>query len=152
MKAFGTLARALLVLGLSLLTCSCSKSPPPVTEVEGTLLLNEQPLPNALVQFMPETSDFGAEVNSTAVTDDKGHFTLTCAVKNQPGAVVGKHRVVVTEASPPADIRRQQDKVGEYQNKLKNRPIPPLYSNYSDTTLRVEVTAGQKDYTVKMTR
>src|SRR5438105_3770282 len=55
----------------------CAKVPPPVTEVEGVVLLNDQPLPQAQIEFVPDLKDFGAELNSTAVTDEKGRFTLT---------------------------------------------------------------------------
>ena len=42
-------------LGLAaLLACGCGRSPPPLTEVEGTVLLNDKPLAQALVRFIPE--------------------------------------------------------------------------------------------------
>jgi hypothetical protein len=150
MSAFGKWWRVLVVLGIAAL--GCAKTPPPVTTVEGTVLLDGKPLPFAMVQFMPDTADFGAELNSTGVTDEMGHFTLTCTRQNEPGAVVGKHRVVVIEGPVPGDIRRNQDKAAEYQNKLKNRPIPAAYGTFSQTPIIIEVTADKKDYTVKMTR
>jgi hypothetical protein len=150
MSAFGKWSRVLLVLGIA--AVGCRKTPPPLTTVEGTVLLDGKPLPFAMVQFMPETSDFGAELNSTGVSDEMGHFTLTCNRQNEPGAVVGKHRVVVIEGPVPGDIRRNQDKAAEYLAKLKNRPIPVNYATYSQTPLIIDVTADQKEYTVKMTR
>src|SRR5206468_6769755 len=87
------LGMAAVVLALS----GCAKGPPPVTEVSGVVLLEGQPLPQAKVEFIPELSNFGAEMNSTAITDDQGRFTLTCAYKQQSGAVVGKHHVLVSE-------------------------------------------------------
>ena len=128
-----------------LLAAGCAKSPPVVTDVEGTLLLNDQPLANAQVQFMPELTGFGAEMNSTAITDDKGQFHLTTG-RGDAGAVVGKHRVVVTEAPLPPSMRGQdqqsQEKMSAYLAKLKNRPIPTGYGSYSQTPLFVEVTAA----------
>jgi hypothetical protein len=147
-----TFPRGLLLVGLALAFCGCAKSPPPVTEVEGTVLLNNEPLANALVQFMPETGNFGAEANSTGVTNEQGHFTLTCNLQNQSGAIVGKHRVLVTEAPPPAAIRRQQEKAAEFQAKLKNRPIPSKYGSFAQTPLSVEVKPEQKSYTIELTR
>jgi hypothetical protein len=120
--------------------------------VEGTVLLDGKPLPHARVEFMPETSDFGAELNSSGVTDDQGHFTLTCTRGNESGAVVGKHHVVVSEGPVPGEIRRNQEKAVEFQAKLKNRPIPAIYGTYSDTPITLEVTTAQKDYTVKLQR
>ena len=145
MKRFAPL---LFLVAFSVL--GCSKTPPPLTPVEGTILLDGKPLPHATVQFWPITSDFGPELNSTGITDDQGHFTLTCTRGNAPGAVVGQHKVVIMEGPVPGEIRRNQEKVVEFQNKLKNRPIPPIYGTFSDTTLTVEVTTGQKDYSLKL--
>lgn len=147
-------------LGLVLLGCltvcinGCGpKVPPPVTVVEGKLLLDDKPLPFAQIDFVPETSDFGAELNSSATTDAEGNFTLALA-DGRAGAVVGPHRVTVMEGSPPKELRSQeaQEKLGEYMKKLVNRPIPEVYGSYGKTPLRVEVTGGQKSYVVKMKR
>jgi hypothetical protein len=90
------------------------------------------------------------------VTDDKGHFILTCAYQSQPGAVVGSHRVVVTDAPVPRELRGQsaqaQAKLAQYQAGLKNRPIPAVYGNVGQTPLRIEVKADQKTYAVNLTR
>src|SRR5690349_16497067 len=94
-----------LCLPLVLLTCGCGEAPPRLTEVEGTVLLNEKPLPKALVRFVPEANGPGASLIATGITDDKGHFRLTCDMKNEPGACVGKNRVVVVDAPPPAEAR-----------------------------------------------
>jgi hypothetical protein len=141
---------------LAALAGGCAKVPPPLTEAGGVVLLDGQPLPNARVEFVPELADFGAEMNSAGVTDDKGRFQLTCSEKQQPGAVVGKHRVVVMEAPVPAEFRNSGQKAqaahAEYLARQKNRPIPADYGNASKTPLRVEVTRGQRDYTLKLTR
>src|SRR2546430_4075730 len=46
-----------------------------MTKVKGVVLLNDKPLPNAHVEFVPEVANFGAELNSTGATDEKGQFT-----------------------------------------------------------------------------
>ncbi len=141
---------------LAVLAGGCAKTPPPVTDVGGIVLLDGQPLPNARVEFIPQLADFGAELNSGGVTDEKGRFRLTCSEKQQPGAVVGKHRVLVTEAPVPAEFRNPSQKAqaayAEYLARQKNRPIPAAYGNVSKTPLAVEVTPGQRDYTLKLTR
>jgi len=139
-----------------LATAGCAKTPPSVTEVEGVLLLDKKPLPNAQIEFVPELKDFGAEMNSLAVTDDKGFFRLTCHYKSQAGAVVGTHRVVVSEAPTPAEMRgmdgASQAKYAEYRARLKNRPIPDVYSTAGRTPLRVEVKPDQKTYEIELSR
>jgi hypothetical protein len=148
-------ARALLalpVVAVVLALTSCTKSPPAVTEVEGVVLLDNQPLAHAQVEFMPESADFGSQINSTAVTDEMGRFRLTCNWQGQPGAVIGKHHVVVTEVAPPGESRGERMKAAAAQAKQKNRPIPPIYSNYSKTPLIVDVTAEKKDYPLNLKR
>ncbi len=143
-------------LGVVVVLTGCAKTPPPVTEAAGTVLLDNRPLPHALVEFVPELADFGAEMNSTAITDDQGRFTLTCAYKSQPGAVVGKHRVLVTEAPTPGEFRRQdeqaQARYAQHLAKLKNRPIPPVYGSIGQTPLLVEVKGDQKTYDLYLSR
>lgn len=145
-----------LVLLLLPLAGGCAPTPPPMTPVEGVVLLDGEPLPSALVEFAPDLEQFGAEMNSSGITDEKGQFQLTCLLKSEPGAVIGKHRVVVTDAPPPAGARgpsqTAQQKMREYQKSLKNRPIPKVYSAIGSTPLTVEVTADQKVYTLKLTR
>jgi hypothetical protein len=143
-------------LAVTLAGSGCAKTPPPVTEVSGVVLLNGKPLPHAKVEFVPELSDFGAEMNSTAITDEQGRFTLTCAHESQPGAVVGKHHVLVSEAPTPAQFRRQDAKtMAEYQKykaRLKNRPIPPAYGDLGKKRIVIEVTTDQKTYEIKLKR
>jgi hypothetical protein len=144
-----------LVLAGCLALSGCKKSPPPVVEVSGRVMLNGKPLPHAEVQFVPELKDFGAEVNSAGVTDEKGEFTLTCALKSQPGAVVGTHRVLVLE-STPEDARgmdaASQTRLARHQASLANRPIPPDYGNFAKTPVRVSVEKGKKTYEIELKR
>jgi hypothetical protein len=145
-----------LALCVALALSGCRKVPPPVTEAEGTVLLDGKPLPQAQVEFVPELRNFGAEMNSTGVTDDQGHFQLTCTYNQQAGAAVGKHHVLVMEAPVPADMRgmdaRSQAKLAQYQAKLKNRPIPDPYGTLGRTPLVVDVKAGEKTYDLQLKR
>jgi hypothetical protein len=147
---------ALAILGVAFTLSGCQKVPPPVTEADGTVLLDGKPLPQAHVEFVPELRHFGAEMNSTAVTDDAGHFHLTCSFNQQPGAVVAKHHVIVMEAPTPAEYRGQDERaqtgLAQYYAKLKNRPIPEKYGTLSTTPLVVEVKAGQSTYNLDLTR
>jgi hypothetical protein len=122
--------------------------------VKGTVLLNGQPLPKATVQFVPQRSDLGAEFTSTAVTDDKGAFTLTCGYRDLPGAAVGQHTVVITEAPLPDEMRNTRDhrEIERYQANLSNRPIPPKYNLVSESPLKIEIKQGQEDVKLELTR
>jgi hypothetical protein len=147
----GTLALTVLALG------GCNKvRPPTLTEVEGTVLLDGKPLPNAQVEFQPDLPKFRAEYNSYATTDDNGHFQMVCAHMQTPGAAIGKHRVLVSEPPAPKEFRgmdgESQERYARYVDGLKNRPIPPQYGAANTTPLNIEVKAGQKTYDINLSR
>lgn len=150
------LTRIGLALGLTAvaLAAGCAKRLPPVVPVEGTVLVDGKPLPKAVVTFMPLLDEFGAESNSTAVTDENGRFVLTCRYNDLPGAVVGRHVVFVNEPPLPAELRKSQDSrlVDTYRAKLGNRPIPPQYTSATASPLRQEVKAGAGPITIELTR
>src|SRR5262245_7032238 len=68
-----------------------------VVPVSGVVTLNGKPLANAHVVFQPEASGgkSAVGVGSYAITDASGGYTLKLSDTDQPGAVVGKHRVEV---------------------------------------------------------
>ena len=120
--------------------------------VEGTVKLDGTPLAGVGVQFIPE----GAErlPTSNDITDDQGHYKLTSA-DGKPGAVIGKHRVVIhagrggtrrddPQASPPPE--------GEPAGRggKKNPPIPAKYTLPNKTDLEVEVTPDEHDYPLNL--
>jgi len=148
-----TRAAGLAALAALLTATGCKPTPPPVVPAEGTVYLDGQPLPFAQIDFIPELKDFGAEMNSTAVSDENGKFVLKSAYQQQSGAAVATHRVLVTEFVPD-DMRSMgaQGKLAAYQAKLKNRPIPDVYAVYIRTPLTVEVKPGQTTYDLQLTR
>src|SRR5215472_14241829 len=100
MKCLRSLTCAVSVL-TALAISGCAKSPPPVTEAEGIVYLNGEPLPHAQIQFVPDLKHFGSDYNSSGVSDAQGRFQLKCAKKGQPGAVIATHWVVVTDGPAP---------------------------------------------------
>ena len=140
---------------VAILAAGCSPKMPPVVPASGTVYLDGQPLPLARVEFVPDLKHFGAESNSTAVTDEEGRFTLTCNHEQKSGAVVAMHRVLVIEHIPD-DLRgvsaKAQERLAQYQSRLKNRPIPEEYAIVSRTPITVEVKQGQHTYDIHLTR
>jgi hypothetical protein len=140
---------------MGLLPAGCSPKLPPIVPVSGTVYLDGQPLPLAQVEFVPELKHFGAESNSSAITDEQGHFSLVCVYEQKPGAVVATHRVVVTEHIPE-DMRgmnaQAQQRLSQHLAALKNRPIPDQYSTVSRTPATVEVKQNQDTYDIYLTR
>jgi hypothetical protein len=105
-----------------------------LAEVSGTVKFDGKPLPGVVVTFYPEVEkEQPALPRSRATTDASGRYTLTCVELDKPGAVVGKHRVVVSwPVRPGADRLKHPDPF----------PIPAVYTVASATPLEKDVAAG----------
>jgi hypothetical protein len=73
---------------------------PPLGRVTGVVTLNDQPLPGAMVTFIPlvdpkKNSKAEQTGNSVGMTDQQGKFSLQYSAETL-GAVVGKHYVKIT--------------------------------------------------------
>ena len=128
-------------LFVSLVGCNNSKFE--FAKVEGRVLLDGSPVPEAKVVFMPtsQTSDGEAGPYSMGVTDAEGVFTLN-SVEKKPhaGAVVGPHKIIVS-------TKRSHLAPDSLDVEIIDSPetIPPQYSHYKKTTLQFEVPSGGTD-------
>jgi hypothetical protein len=153
------------LIATALLLCAgCNKGPSDLGLVEGQVLMDGKPLNNIQVTFTPDTGQGTYGPNSSAITDENGHFKLICEdKKRKPGAVIGNHRVTLvdmgaaptsSEDSHSSNQKKmlKQDQGNKKQNPLKpdlagQREKPRLGSSYSDpsnTPLKKEVKAGSQ--------
>ncbi|MEQ1826163.1 MAG: hypothetical protein ABL921_09455 [Pirellula sp.] len=66
--------------------------------MEGTITLDDKPLPDIRVQFQPQaTGDESPLVGSYGLTDAQGKFTLKLSDSNLEGALIGKHVVTLSD-------------------------------------------------------
>jgi hypothetical protein len=142
----GIFPRTLLCLSLFSLGVAaggCQRGPT-FTEVGGTVKLNGKALSGVMVQFLPEPETGGsAGPRSTAVTDEEGRYTLATD-DGQPGAVVGNHRVLVSDIidSQPTDVnKKRKDRMDANVplHKVPKSRVPKRYEEANNTPLRVEV-------------
>src|SRR5262245_17926586 len=92
-KSLGT--RFTFVIIVFALASGCSGTNWAMNElVDGTAKLDGKPVTNAVVEFVPIADAKKQPPISRGTTDDKGHFVLSCDNK-KPGAVIGKHTVLV---------------------------------------------------------
>jgi hypothetical protein len=111
-----------------------------VAEVSGTLKVQGAPADKVRLQFIPQEVQGRTGPFSTGETDSQGKFTLTLVeksadeVKTSPGAVVGRHRVVLT------DLRLAESSTG------KGVPIrfDQKYSQIGGSPLFQEVKPGKQ--------
>jgi hypothetical protein len=85
---------AAVALAVLALVAGCGKSDrPPLGKVSGTVTLDGQPLPEALVLFTPD----GPGRTSQGVTDASGRYSVTY-LRDIVGANLGRHMVRITTA------------------------------------------------------
>jgi hypothetical protein len=139
----------LLGLGCFILAgCGAPKPPPFAEKVEGTLMMGKIPLVNVRVQFVPQDTSRGQLTISSATTDEKGFFSLKRDDNGKPGAVIGKHKVVLI-AGRPAGSGSRDDDAGS-RPIVAAPPIPPSYANVGLTPLEIEVTPNKTDYPLRV--
>jgi len=112
-----------------------------IAPVSGTVTLDGQPYPNAIVSFQPIGTRANIEPGrgSVGVTDEQGRFTLRYDGSGRSGAMVGKHRVrICTDLG--SEPEPGEDKPAPPQGKRLVEPIPAEWHEFS--TKEFDVPAG----------
>jgi len=146
-----------LALAAAVLAAGCSGGPK-LTPVTGKVTMNGRPLKNVKVAFHPDPDQKATGPSSTAITDADGNFTLVCADRgNEPGAVVGHHRVILTDLDTYGDVFVGR---GDYRTEDPKGPkevpkfprFPGAYSDLSNTPFKLEVKPGMEPVTLDVKR
>ena len=90
--------------------------PPPMGNVKGTIKLDDKPLANAVVEFIPATAR-----GSSGKTDSNGVYTLMYDQATK-GAAVGEHTVKImgrTEAGTPEPVPAKFNERSELKATVK---------------------------------
>jgi hypothetical protein len=135
---------AMCLLVFLTLAVGCGQSKPPA-KVEGTLRLDEKPLDNCLVTFLPEPGEESEHLHATGLTDAQGCYRL-CRDNQREGVFVGRYRVVVQDLSVSSGMRRKDHGTVDLESK-ETGPPPPVrrsrvrqrYLSPDTTPLRIEV-------------
>jgi hypothetical protein len=130
--------RLRLLVGCALVLALGCDSKQKLAPVSGKVTLDGKPLANVMVSFQPvaKEGETVAGVGSTGKTDENGEFTLTAA-NGQKGAMVGKHRVVVSKVEEQVGTGDERPPRGGWPQKDK---IPAKYNSESKETF--DVTSG----------
>lgn len=129
-------------------------------EVEGLVTLDDKPVPEATVTFIPVQQDVG--ISATGMTDAEGKYRLTAmasgsSAQAQAGAgtmpgeyYVGVVKVILpehptsTEAAMPKEGQRPADSAMTYV-------VPQMYENPQKSGIKVTVKAGKNDIPIPLT-
>ncbi len=120
------------LLGLVLVT-GCGKQEAELIPVSGTVKIDGVLAPNILVRFMPDIIEKNTGPSSSAITNEKGEFTLKCD-DQRDGAVAGNHVVTFV------DMDEERPAQGEELTKPPR--IDSIWTTAAGGT-RVTVAAGQ---------
>ena len=143
LSAAGMLALVSFALG-----CGSAYSGPPLIPVEGTVTLDDKPLTDATVTFVPTGEGMGQ--SSFGSTDAQGRFVLKMA-EGHAGAPAGRYKVVVSKwLNPDGTVFQPSPDVAPMDSNAKES-IPPAYSDYEQTQLTAAVAAGMSPQQFKLT-
>lgn len=146
------------MLLVTLAVAGCGPKGLPTNYVEGIVTLDDQPLENALVTFIPEAPDGKVAIGNTDAT---GKYTLTSDGGGLPqkGALEGDYKVTVTKMDITAVPRPSSLEIAA---KNPNYPVemdaiqtlitPKSYSVVTTTPLKATVKKGKNDIPLKMTK
>ena len=138
-------ARALLLLGLGLVGCQKAQvSTVELARVAGKVTLDEKPLDEATLEFIPEGDTRGQ--GGAATTSGEGRFTVTTPF-GEEGLTAGTYKVVVSKLVLPKGVHfdTPPDKTLPPADSVYRELLPPRYSDSMASTLKVEVARGGTD-------
>ena len=144
-KPFSIRCRACLTDFVLILACiGCSSDLGPTGTVQGTVHLDEQPLPLVNVEFRDLVSGHGG----IGPTDDRGNYAIT----NRFGGKlpVGKYQVIVTPAAPVFTQEYSDTLDPNAPSFVPERTFPEKYSTASESGLSFEVVKGKNTYDINM--
>jgi hypothetical protein len=143
-----TAPRWLALVLLSTAVAGCSGGPR-VVPVSGKLTMYGKAIKNIKVDFHPDPDKGTTGPGSSGTTDAEGNFTLKCSATGNPaGAIVGHHRVILTDLDTFGNVwvgRAEYQAIDEKGGKMevpKKSRIPALYQDLARTPLKQEVKEG----------
>lgn len=122
--------------------CGCGESPPPgpqLLEVNGAVMMKNDPIPHADIYFMPIDNTEG--VGGLARSDDTGKFQVMYS-RGGSGLPAGTYRVAVSRrVMPDGSPVPPGDDTPEIESPAKET-LPPKYSDLNRSQLTVVVQEG----------
>jgi len=143
-------------LALAIGMAGCSRDVP-LTPVSGTVKLSGKPINNVRVDFNPDPDKGTTGRGSTGTTDDNGNFKLVYD-DGREGAVIGHHRVVLTDLEPYGTKfvgrgdYRAEDKAGQKVEVPKASRFAKHYSDLPKSPLKEEVKPGMAPVVLEVTK
>ncbi len=119
---------------LFVILSGCGSSGSPIVAVHGLVKLDGKPVPEAVVQFVPEKGR-----PSTGITDANGRYDLVYT-HDQKGALIGTHKVKITTGREKAVVE------GKVVQETVLEKIPMQYNVNSNLTAAVKTSGSAIDF------
>ena len=115
--------------------CGCRQSNSNLGTVTGTVTIDGEPISHAIVSFKPTDGR-----SSIGLTDADGVYTLGY-VRNQQGALIGNHKVVVqTDIAEKSEL---DEEAGDANSPgPRKEMLPKKYCDWAATELTATVESG----------
>ena len=138
----------------ALLLCGCGPTIPEVCQAQGVVKINGEPLPKAVISFVPMAEGLNGSHVASGITDEEGKFTLEFF--SGPGVYAGLNKVTIRDEPAPEggrELTEEGDRIRkEHKKLLTNRPIPSEYMSVGQTPLAFEVTPDKVEYNIDIKR
>lgn len=93
---------------IMLISAGCSGSN--IGQVTGTITLDGKPMQDVAVNFTPLNAVDGQAPGSSGMTDSNGKYSLSMVIDEVEGAIIGKHKVVITRGfESTSDVATPQE-------------------------------------------
>lgn len=148
--------RAALTLSCLCAVIGCGDAGPTLAPVTGKVTKAGLPLAGITVTFSPVAPG----PSSGGMTDAEGKYTLVCQ-NGEPGAVLGKHKVVLTAPAAgsaavgmEAMMKQREGTAGSEGQRGKpaadksEPPFPPEFGDAQKTTLEFDVASATNDFPI----
>src|SRR5260370_3556 len=131
---------ALAMLGPAVLLCGCDRTDPSLVPVTGTVKVNDRPLANATVTFIPKdgTPGFGG----VGKTDAAGNYKLSGSRDNAVGIPPGEYRVVISKRLMPDGSELPANDNTPPMASPAKESVPAAYSSMAASTVMATVQPG----------
>ncbi|MDR1140418.1 MAG: hypothetical protein LBL62_01910 [Planctomycetaceae bacterium] len=138
--------------------CGCTAKGIPVVSVTGTVTYQGKPIANALVAFIPQSSELRG---ASAMTKDNGTFTLLTQGAATSGAMAGEYKILVSKFIEVDNFGKEviREPSGPYnpnnppplqiQYPQKNL-LPEKYNNAETTPLTANITKGKNHLVLQL--
>jgi hypothetical protein len=124
-----------MVACLVVISSGCSSEPYQTASISGRVTVNGQGYAKIAVMFQPVSAEKNNNPGpgSTGITDSDGRYTLKLVGKETKGAVLGKHKVWITNYLARPLAATQKPPIARMTRIGERRGLSPFVPNAVDT-------------------